>query len=146
MSDTKDTNPKDRTAIHKVDLSLVSSVGMMHEAIAMTVGDCKYGGYNWREKKVSASVYVAAAKRHLDKWYEGENYDPIDCAHHLGFAKACCGILLDAISSDTLVDDRPPRKIDLSREMDSASGLIKAIHEKYTGGPERYTEKGRESL
>lgn len=70
--DKKDTNPKDRMAITKLDLSLFPTTAKAYGALAMTEGDLKYGGYNYRTAGVKASVYYAAANRHLDKWFNGE--------------------------------------------------------------------------
>lgn len=109
MSD--DTNPKDRLGSKKPDLSLVPPASLIHEATAMENGATKYGPYNWREKKVRARVYVAAALRHLSEYLDGADYssDTSPPVHHLAHAKACCGILLDAIETGNLVDDRPAK-------------------------------------
>lgn len=106
---TDDLNPKDRLAASKVDLSLVPPASIIHEAMAMENGAKKYNAYNWREKKVRARVYVAAAMRHLSEYLDGADYssDTSPPVHHLAHAKACCGILLDAIETGNLVDDRP---------------------------------------
>jgi hypothetical protein len=71
-------------------------------------GAGKYGPYNWRGNKVKASVYIAAAKRHLAAWLDGERLAPDSGVHHLGHARACLAILLDAEATGNLVDDRPP--------------------------------------
>jgi hypothetical protein len=75
----------------------------------MALGAKKYGPYNWRSKKVSSSVYYAAAMRHLMAWWEGEDTDPESGGSHLGHVGACVGILLDNLGTDVLNDDRPPR-------------------------------------
>jgi hypothetical protein len=73
MSDDT-TNPKDRLGVAKPDLSLVPPSAIIEEARALEDGAVKYGPYNWREKKVRARVYIAAAKRHMDSWLDGENF------------------------------------------------------------------------
>ncbi len=109
MSD--DLNPKDRLGAKKPDLSLVPPSSVIHEATAMENGAAKYGPYNWREKKVRARVYVAAAMRHLAEYLDGADYssDTSPPVHHLAHAKACCGIVLDALETGNLVDDRPAK-------------------------------------
>jgi hypothetical protein len=75
--------------------------------MAMMDGAKKYGPYNWRAKKVVASIYIDAAMRHLATWFEGQETASDSKVHHLGHAIACCAILLDAQATGNLVDDRP---------------------------------------
>lgn len=104
----------------------------------MMDGAEKYGPYNWRDNGVIASVYVDAAKRHLDKWFEGQEYDPSK-VHHLGHALACCAILLDAQFSDGLIDDRPVKRddegqiINPDKYADFMDGLSDRIKERRNG-------------
>jgi len=108
MSDSKKTNPKDAAATTKLDLSLFPDSAIAYGALAFTEGDLKYGGYNWRADGVMSSVYVAAAKRHLAKWFNGENVDPKTHIPHLASAIACLAVLIDAVETGNLNDDRPP--------------------------------------
>lgn len=100
-------NPKDFIGLTKVPLHLVPVAGLIHEAMAMKDGARKYGPHNWREYEVLATVYVAAALRHIYAWFDGEELAEDSGAHHLGHAKACLGILLDAMENGMLSDDRP---------------------------------------
>lgn len=102
-----DNNPKSRHGIKKPPLHLVPASSTIYQAQAMKDGAQKYGPYNWRENSVAASVYVAAALRHLHAWHDGEEKAPDSGVHHLGHALACLGILVDAIETGNLVDDRP---------------------------------------
>lgn len=102
------TNPKDRIGITKPPLDLIPPVALIHEAMAMRNGAQKYGPYNWRAEKVSARIYVGAANRHISSWLDREELSADAKVHHLGHARACLGILLDAQSIGQLVDDRPP--------------------------------------
>lgn len=102
-----DSNPKDAVAQLKVDLSLIPEVFSAHVADALMDGAKKYGPYNWRDKKVQARVYVAAAKRHLAAWSEREETAEDSGAHHLGHAAACLAIILDAQHHGCLLDNRP---------------------------------------
>jgi len=104
---TDEANPKDRLGVKKVSISKLPAVAILHGAHAMMDGAKKYGPYNWREKKVRASIYLDAAQRHLALWQEREEVAPDSGVHHLGHAIACLAILLDAQATGNLVDDRP---------------------------------------
>lgn len=101
------TNPKDKIGASKPDLSLIPPAALVHEAMAMADGGRKYGPYNWREEPVQAMTYIAAALRHLGQYLDGQDIDPKSLVHHLGHARACCGILLDAAECGALIDNRP---------------------------------------
>ena len=101
------TNPKDRLGIKKVQLDLVPPSSIIYQALAMEDGARKYGKANWRSKQVRASIYVAAALRHLYSWHDGEECAKDSGKPHLAHALACLGILVDAIETGNLVDDRP---------------------------------------
>lgn len=101
------TNPKDKLGRAKPPLHLIPSSALIHEAVVMGLGANKYGPYNWRDKTVAATVYIAAAQRHLLQYLDGENTDPESGASHLAHARACLGIILDATENNNLVDDRP---------------------------------------
>lgn len=103
----KGVNPKDLIGIKKVPLNLLPTAGLIHEALAMKNGAEKYGPFNWRDKSVQASIYIGAAQRHLLAWLDGEEIAEDSGVHHLGHAKACLGIILDAIETNSLHDDRP---------------------------------------
>ena len=109
MSDSPEArmNPKDRIGLKKVPLHLLPTAGLIHEAMAMANGADKYGPFNWREKEVIATVYIAACQRHILAWLDGEECAADSGLHHLGHAKACLGIILDAEATDSLKDDRP---------------------------------------
>lgn len=105
----KATNPKDHEATARIPLSLLSPIACAHWALAQFAGKQKYGSWNWRAAGVRSSVYLDAARRHLDAYGSGEELDPVDGTHHLGNVMACMGILIDAEAAGKLVDDRPPR-------------------------------------
>ena len=101
-------NPKDILGLSKPSLTKIPPSALVHEALAMMDGDKKYGAYNWRSKKVIASVYVDACQRHILAWFDGEEKARDSGIHHLGHARACLGILIDAQQGGNLKDDRPP--------------------------------------
>jgi len=107
VAPTLGTNPKDLLGIKKVQINLVPPSSVIYQALAMEDGAVKYGPYNWRANKVIASIYVAAAMRHLQAWYDGEENASDSKKPHLGHALACLGIIVDAKETGNLVDDRP---------------------------------------
>lgn len=106
--DSTAENPKDRVGAGKPPLHLIPPAAEILEAIVMGLGARKYGEYNWRSSKVRSTVYIAAAKRHLAQWLDGQDDDPESGVSHLAHARACLGVLLDAIATGNVVDDRPP--------------------------------------
>ncbi|KKN48575.1 hypothetical protein LCGC14_0651620 [marine sediment metagenome] len=101
-------NPKDILGQTKVSLSKVPTAAIIYEALAMVDGAKKYGPFNWRKNKVIASIYVDACLRHVGSWFDGEEIATDSLVHHLGHARACLGILIDALETGNLDDDRPP--------------------------------------
>ncbi len=101
------TNPKDLLGIKKVQLNLVPASSIIYQALAMEDGARKYGPFNWRSNKVIASIYIAAAMRHLQAWQDGEELAEDSQKPHLAHALACIGIIVDAKETGNLVDDRP---------------------------------------
>lgn len=108
MSDYPDNNPKTVYGVKKPPLHLIPAPALLELAAVMRLGAEKYGAYNWREKTVSASVYIAAAQRHLLTWFDGESIDVESGASHLAHAMACLAIVLDGMAIGKLHDDRPP--------------------------------------
>lgn len=138
-ADFKPTNPKDRLATNRLDLSLFPDTAVCYGALGMTEGDSKYGGYNYRVGGVLASVYYSAARRHLSKWFNGEWADKKTKVPHLASALACVAILIDAVECRVLRDDRPPR-VDVDVLLASYEELVAHLHAIFPNGPARYTE------
>ncbi len=139
MSDTKPSNPKDRAATTRLDFTLFPDTAAAYGALAMTEGDCKYGGYNYRPAGVNASVYIAACKRHLAKWYNGEECDPVTSVPHLANAIACIAVLIDSLEFGNLIDDRPP-KCDVAGLLKRFETNVKHLQQLYPNGPDRFKE------
>lgn len=140
MSDTKPTNPKDAAATTRLDLSLFPATARAYGALALTEGDLKYGGYNWREAGVLASIYYAAAGRHLDKWYNGEERDLKTQVPHLANAIACLAVLIDAVEKGNLNDDRPPA-CDVAGLLTRMEENVAHLQKVFPRKAARYTEK-----
>lgn len=101
-----EANPKDAAGRAKVPLHLWPASATAAGAMGFLEGMLKYGRNNFRATPVAASVYVAAAKRHLDGWMEGADTAADTENLHLGNALACIAILVDAQVNGTLIDDR----------------------------------------
>ena len=122
---TKPTNPKDGIGITKVPLHLVSGIVKAYQAVAHYLGNVKYGAWNWRKGGARASVYMAALNRHMDRWWDGEEFDR-DGTWHLANALCCINILIEAKELGVLVDDRPPS----SGRMDQVYAQVETMMEK----------------
>ena len=140
MDNKKPTNPKDRIATSRLDLSLFPDTAVIYGALAMTEGDLKYGGYNYRPAGVLSSVYVAACRRHLAKWFNGEECDPTTNVSHLANALACIAVLIDSFESGNLNDDRPP-KVDVAGLLSKMETNVKYLQSLFPEGPSRFREK-----
>jgi len=138
MQDKKDSNPKDRAATTRLDLSLFPATARAYGAWAMTEGDLKYGGYNYRVVGVKASVYYSACGRHLDKWFNGEECDLDSGVPHLASALACLAVLIDAKECHKLTDDRPPPTT-LDALLSGIESGVKKLQELYPNGAPRCT-------
>lgn len=136
----KDSNPKDDAATTRLDLSLFPATARAYGALAFTEGHGKYGGFNYREVGVRASIYYAAANRHLDKWFNGQTSDPKTGVPHLASALACTAVLIDAVELAKLNDDRPPR-CNMDNILEWAEQRVIRLQELFPDGPPRYTHE-----
>jgi hypothetical protein len=107
---TKSTNPKKAMGMAKPPVHLIPGSALIALSIPFKDGAEKYGAFNWRDDPVDVSTYVAAAKRHLDLYFNGQDVvsDSKGKALNLAAVMACCAILIDAEAQGTLIDDRPP--------------------------------------
>lgn len=116
-----DSNPKSKYGIKKPPMHLVPPSAKIYMAMGFRDGAEKYGPYNWRDESVAASVYVGAAMRHIDQWWDGEESASDSGVHHLAHALACLAIIIDGKETGNLIDDRPVKG--------NASELIKEFTE-----------------
>lgn len=136
---TKDTNPKDAIGCKKLPMDLVPTTGIEEESLAFLEGALKYGKFNWRISGVSASIYIAAIKRHLAKFENGEDRARDTDVHHLASIRACCNIILDAALNGMLNDDRPPVS-DNSRRIDELTENVTHLQKMFKDHhPHQYT-------
>jgi len=115
-------NPKDARGARKNGLWGVSPAAIAFMAHGAKVGNDKYGDFNYRKNDVKASVYIAAALRHILQYAVGEDIDPdprSQGAPHLGLALSGLGVLADAHAHGNVVDDRAksPAMAELFRDL-----------------------------
>lgn len=106
-ADKVGVNPKDQLGAAKVPMHLVPPASTILQALCMDDGNIKYGPYNVRMEPIQAIGYISAAKRHLDAYLDGQDYDPVTGKPHLGYALATIGLVIDAWLGGTLIDNRP---------------------------------------
>lgn len=137
----KESNPKDLCAVasHRLDLSLVPDTAVAYCALALTEGHLKYRAYNWRVAGAKASVYVAAARRHLAKWWNGEERDPTTQVPHLASVLASIAILVDAGECGMLSDDRPP-KAGVGHMLTAYESRVAHLAQLFPGAGPRWTD------
>lgn len=139
--DTKLTNPKQAFGDAKMPLDLLPDTAVVMFNLAFLEGALKYGQYNWRVAGVRVSTYVRAMRRHLSKFWNGADHDPVTLVHELASVGACAAIMLDAIAVGKLTDDRPPRA-DMDRALAQAATVaahLKQLFKDYH--PPQYTER-----
>lgn len=107
MDGNNPPNPKKLYGDLKPNLALIPGSASVHMALGLEDGADKYGPFNWRDDPVEAMVYIAACKRHIDEWMDGEDFARDSGVHHLGHAIASLAILIDAMECGTLIDNRP---------------------------------------
>lgn len=100
-------NPKAKFGAQKPNLALIPGSANVAEALALEDGAKKYDPFNWRVTAVEAMTYVAAIRRHLDAWVDGDELTTDTGVPNLGALRASCSILIDAQASGTLIDNRP---------------------------------------
>lgn len=129
---TLGSNPKDLLGVKKVSMSKIPPIAIAHEALAMMDGAGKYGSFNWRGNGVQAMIYIDALLRHVMLWVEGQEQAEDSGCHHLGHARACLGILLDAQATGNLVDDRPTGASEkLEEAFDQIAAKIPAMNKRH---------------
>jgi hypothetical protein len=146
MSNWKPTNnPKDALGTAKAPLHLFPDSAVVAGAMAFLEGREKYGQYNWRATGVRASVYVAALRRHIAAWWNGEDVDPDSGLHHLWKAISCLAVLIDADELGALEDDRPPvvPVADMIARTEAMGEEIRERLKEYD--PYQYTERNKHS-
>ena len=100
-------NPKDAAGRCKPGITAFP-LAVLYEVVGvLALGAAKYGPYNWRKIKISDTIYVDAAVRHLTQYLAGEEIDTESGIPHLTHAIAGLVILRDAQLHGTVSDVRP---------------------------------------
>lgn len=127
-------NPKDAIGALKIPLELWPAEATALGSLGMLEGALKYGRNNFiAGDGVIASIYAAAAKRHIDAWFEGENDAPDSLSPHLGNALASLAIIVKAQAHGKLIDDRnySPNPGAYRRFMDSLTPHVARLKEMF---------------
>lgn len=129
-SELKATNPKDAIGSDKLPVHLWPETATAMGCLGLLDGMLKYGRSNWRSAGVRSSIYVDAARRHVARWFEGEDNDPDSGLPHLSHALACLAILVDAQAAGKLNDDRQVRGgfADVLATLTPHVARLKALH------------------
>jgi hypothetical protein len=134
-----DTNPKRQYGVSSVPLNMWSPLATAYGALGLYNGSLKYGKANFANTPVEASIYIAAAMRHLLAWACGQEDDPADGVPNLGGVLANIAILLEARAAGMLIDDRL-RMAGYLKELDMLKAKVKALNELHAGkNPKHYT-------
>lgn len=137
-----DTNPKKQYGLASIPLNLWSPLASAYGALGLYNGSLKYGTANFANTKVEASIYIAAAMRHLSAFAAGEEFDPADGVPNLGGVLANVAIILEARAAGTLIDDRA-RMSGYLQERDALKAIVGQLQLVHAGKtPKHYTLGG----
>jgi len=103
----KDDKPQDLSYGKKPPLSLVPPSAIIYASKALENGSKKRSPYNWRESKISIMQTLDKTLRHLYKYLDGQDIDEESGLPELSHAIADLSVLIDAVATNSVVDDRP---------------------------------------
>jgi hypothetical protein len=107
----KETNPKDLSFGKKPPLSLIPASAAILMAAVMEHGAIKRSPYNWRNSKISILQTLDKTFRHLYKYQDGQDFDEETNLLELAHAAADLIVLIDAVETGCIVDDRPKKGV-----------------------------------
>ena len=125
-------NPKDAVGTAKIPMHLWPETATATGALALMDGALKYERNNWRDAGVRASIYVDALRRHLARWWEGEDDDPDSGLPHEAHMLACLAILVDAKALNMLTDDRNHKGEGLIRTLETLTPHVARLQNRAT--------------
>ena len=145
-SSSKATNPKDPLGSKKWrQYTCVPTTVIWELGVAMLEGALKYGRHNYRASGVRASVYVDAAKGHIDSFWEGEDIDEESGLCHITKAIASLVVLRDGMIHGNWNDDRPPINHGTEELKEVLQEQVEALIERYGAGVNpHFFQKGRD--
>jgi hypothetical protein len=104
----KGANPKDEAGRKKPCIHHLPLTALLPVAKVMTLGNTKYGPFNWREgEPLSLGTYVSATFRHLAAMWDGQWFDEESDQPHAAHIVANMLIIIDCYDGDHLVQDGP---------------------------------------
>src|SRR5690242_16712138 len=104
------SNPKAAVGATKAPLDYLEPAADEEIAKALKFGADKYGARNFTQTPIDARTYVAAMRRHITAWLEGEDCAEDSGVHHLGHIGANVHVALAAMRAGTFVDNRHGRE------------------------------------
>jgi hypothetical protein len=147
----KNPNPKDSIGSSKIPMHLWPETATVMGALGLLDGAGKYGRSNYRVSPVRSSIYYDALRRHVGKWFDGQDCDEEQDADgneigsglpHLAHALACIAILVDAQAAGTLIDDRNVNGGGYHKLLETMTPHVKRLQEKHAlKSPKHYTIK-----
>ena len=120
-------NPKDAIGRKKPPISFTPARSILDMGRAMQYGAAEYGPFNWRTERISMTVYLNAAFRHLAEMLEGADIDDDSGLPHGAHVMACMAILLDGQRHGALEDDRLDKQTPEPREPREAKSPESAL-------------------
>ncbi|MCP4896260.1 MAG: hypothetical protein GY906_04725 [bacterium] len=139
-------NPKDRAGAAKPNLSILPFAPLFEAVAAIYEGRRKYGAWNWRNEKVSDTIYADAAIRHLMQFIAGEDIDPESGVHHISKAIAGLLVIRDAQIHGTNQDDRlVEQNLNISAVMEQLAAVTEKYPDPATSDSESEPESEPES-
>ena len=120
-------NPKDIQGSAKPNLSRLPLAPLMEVIAGMEEGALKYGPWNWRDEKISETIYADAAIRHVLQWLARQDIDPDSGLPHISKAIAGLLILRDAQIHGCSIDNRAVQQ---NLNVSDARDKILAVHQK----------------
>jgi hypothetical protein len=140
-------NPKDIIGMGKLPLHLWPASATCYGCLGMLEGALKYGRNNFRVAGIRVSIYIDACKRHLDAYFEGEDYDPDSGLHHLSHALATIAIIIECIEAGNLIDDRNCYTEKYRDLIDRITPNVNKLKEKYNHvDPIHYTYNAKKEI
>lgn len=143
---TLGTNPKDAAGVRKWRQFFAIPYRVMWEiGVAMLEGAMKYGRFNYRVTGVQASIYIDAARGHIDSWCEGQDIDPDSKLNHITKAITSLIVLRDGMIEGNFIDDRAPKHESFDAHTAELQGIVDGMMDKYPEPVKPFTQADRKT-
>lgn len=117
----------------KLDYSLLDDAAMDEFVAVLTVGAVKYDADNWRKVPGWKRRYVAAIRRHLSAFLQGEELDAETTLHHLAHAHCDVHFLL-ALT----LEEKPHLRQSMKKRLESGLKIAREARAKRVAREEAY--------